>query len=93
MIAARAIAASGVALQGDIILTSVAGETGQAPVDEFKGLRYEGKGFGTSYLVEHGTRADFALVAETTDFARVWFNTGANYYKVTLRGANMYTRG
>ena len=91
MIAARAIAASGFPLRGDVILTSVAGETGQAPVDEFKGLRYEGKGFGSSYLVQHGVRADFALVAETTDFARVWFNTGANYYKVTLRGENMYT--
>lgn len=91
MIAGRALQRSAAPLGSDILLTSVAGETGQAPVDEFRGLRYEGKGFGSSYLVSHGVRADYALVAETTDFAMCWYNTGAAYYKVTLRGKNMYT--
>jgi acetylornithine deacetylase/succinyl-diaminopimelate desuccinylase-like protein len=91
MVAGRAIMDAGVPLRGDVILTSVAGETGQAPVDEYKGLRFEGKGFGSSYLVQHGVRADFALVAETTDFALCWYNCGAIYYKVTVRGQNMYT--
>jgi hypothetical protein len=80
-----------VPLGADILLTSVAGETGQAPVDEYRGLQYEGKGFGSSYLVSHGVRADYALVAETTDYAMCWYNAGAAYYKLTLRGRNMYT--
>lgn len=91
MVAGRALQQSGVRLGGDVLLTSVVGETGQAPVDEYQGLRYEGKGFGTTYMVEHGVRADYALVAETTDNSLCWYNCGANYYKVTLRGRNMYT--
>lgn len=91
MIAGRALAAHAGPLPGRVVFTSVAGETGQAPVDEYQGLRYEGKGFGSSFLVEHGVVGDYALVAETTDFASCWFNCGAAYYKVTLRGSNMYT--
>ncbi len=91
MIAARAIRDAGVTLQGDLLLTSVAGETGSAPVDEYRGMAYEGKGLGTQYLVDHGVRADYAIVAETTDFAPCWHNTGAVYAKVVLRGRNMYT--
>jgi acetylornithine deacetylase/succinyl-diaminopimelate desuccinylase-like protein len=91
MIAGRALRDAGVSLRGDVILTSVAGETGAAPVDEFEGVDYEGKGFGSSYLVRHGVRGDYALVAETTDFGLCWFNCGAAYYKITLRGRNMYT--
>ncbi len=91
MIAGRAIAQSGVQLKGDLLLKSAAGETGAAPTDEYRGLRYEGKGFGTSYLVDHGYRADYAVIAETTDFAASWIQCGAAYYKVTLRGQNMYT--
>ena len=91
MIAGRAIAESGVQLKGDLLLKSAAGETGAAPVDEYRGLQYEGKGFGTSYLVEHGYRADYAVIAETTDFAASWIQCGAAYYKITLRGRNMYT--
>ncbi|MQA81423.1 MAG: peptidase dimerization domain-containing protein [Streptosporangiales bacterium] len=91
MVAARAIQQVGIPLQGDLVLTSVAGETGQAPVDEYQGLAYEGKGFGSTYLVDHGVRADYALVSETSDFTPCWYHCGANYYKVTLRGRNMYT--
>lgn len=91
MLSTRAIKEAGIVLPGNLVLTSVVGETGQAPVDEYRGLRYEGKGFGSSYLVEHGVRADYALVSETTDFAPCWYHCGANYYKVTLRGQNMYT--
>lgn len=91
MIAARAIKRAGVVLPGDVILTSVAGETGAAPVDEYEGIAYQGKGLGTQFLIDHGVRADFGLVAETTDFVPCWHNTGAVYCKVTLRGRNMYT--
>ena len=91
MIAGRAIAESDAHLRGDLLLKSAAGETGAAPTDEYRGLRYEGKGFGTSYLVDHGYRADYAVIAETTDFAASWIQCGAAYYKITLRGKNMYT--
>jgi acetylornithine deacetylase/succinyl-diaminopimelate desuccinylase-like protein len=91
MVAGRALARAGTPLRGDVLLTSVAGETGHAPVDEYQGERYEGKGYGSSALVRAGIRADYALVAETTNFAMSWFTCGATYYKVTLRGRNMYT--
>lgn len=91
MIAAKALHEAEVPLLRDVVFTSVAGETGQAPVDEYEGMRYEGKGMGTDYLLRHGLRGDFALVAETTDFAMCWHNCGAIYYKVTIRGRNMYT--
>lgn len=91
MVAGRALAEAAAPLGGDVLLTSVAGETGHAPVDEYQGERYEGKGYGSSALVRQGIRADYALVAETTNFAMSWFTCGATYYKVTLRGRNMYT--
>jgi acetylornithine deacetylase/succinyl-diaminopimelate desuccinylase-like protein len=91
MIAGRALRDSGIGLRGDVVLTSVAGETGAAPVDEYEGVAYEGKGFGSSYALRHGARADYALVAETTNLGMCWYNLGAAYYKVTLRGRNMYT--
>ncbi len=91
MIAGRAISEVGVPLKGDLLLKSAAGETGAAPVDEYQGMRYESKGFGTSYLVQHGYGADYAVIAETTDFSASWHQCGATYFKVTSRGRNMYT--
>lgn len=91
MIMARAIHRSGIELAGQILTISSPGETGAAPVDEFKGSKYVGKGFGTSYLTDHGYRADFAIIAETTDFAASWIQTGAMYLKIIFRGKNMYT--
>ena len=91
MVMAKALHDAGAGLGGDVILTSVVGETGMAPVDEYQGLNYEGKGFGTRHLVDHGVRADYALVAETTAWSMSWIECGAVYLKVTLRGRNMYT--
>lgn len=91
MIVGRAIQQAGAHLQGDILLKSAAGETGAAPVDEYQGMRYESKGFGTTWLVEHGYTADYAIIAETTDFSASWVQCGATYFKVTCRGRNMYT--
>ena len=58
--------------------------------DFVKGIR-EGKGFGSRHLVAHGVRADYALVAETTDFGLSWFACGACYLKVSVPGVNQYT--
>lgn len=91
MIAGRAIQQAGAPLRGDLLLKSAAGETGASPVDEYQGMRYESKGVGTSWLVDHGYRADYAVIAETTDFSASWVQCGATYFKVTCRGRNMYT--
>lgn len=91
MVAGKALKDLNVPLAGDVILTSVIGETGQAPVDEYQGTTYEGKGYGSRFLVDHGVRADYALVAEATNFGMSWVECGACYIKITLRGRNMYT--
>ena len=91
MIMARAIHRSGIDIAGQILTISSPGETGAAPVDEFTGSKYVGKGFGTSFLTDHGYRADYAVIAETTDFAASWIQCGAIYLKIIFRGKNMYT--
>lgn len=64
MVMAKALQGAGAQLGGDVILTSVVGETGMAPVDEYQGLNYEGKGFGTRHLVDHGNSPRQVLVDE-----------------------------
>ncbi|MCU1260046.1 MAG: hypothetical protein JWO80_2931 [Bryobacterales bacterium] len=91
MITLKALRDSGVSLPGDVIFTGVAGETGASPVDEYQGVTYEGKGFGSRHLVSHGVRADYALVAETTDFGISWLACGACYFKISVAGLNQYT--
>src|SRR5206468_1266760 len=68
-----------------------AGETGSAPVDEYQGANYDGKGFGSRFLVSHGVRADYALIAATTDFVLSWIACGPCYFKVVVPGRNIYT--
>lgn len=91
MLVGKAFKDLNVPLAGDVILTSAIGETGQAPVDEYQGPTYEGKGYGSRFMVDHGIRADYALVAEATNFGMSWVECGACYMKITLRGRNMYT--
>ena len=91
MITLKALRDSGIRLRGDVIFTAVAGETGSAPVDEYQGANYDGKGFGSRFLVSHGVRADYALIAETTDFGLSWIACGACYFKVVVPGRNIYT--
>jgi len=91
MIAAKAIKESGVRLKGDLFLTTVVGEIGMAPVDEFQGTQYLGKGLGSRHLVNHGVVADYVLVAEATDFGITWAEAGVTYVKITLQGEAIYT--
>lgn len=91
MIATKAIKQSGIAFAGDIIMTMVVGEIGMGPIDEFRGAKYVGKGFGSRHAVTHGINADYALVAETTDFGVTWIEAGAAYFKITLEGRGVYT--
>lgn len=91
MIATKAIKKSGVPLAGDIVMTMVVGEIGMGPVDEFRGAKYVGKGYGSRHAVAHGINGDFALIAETTDFGVTWIEAGAAYFKISLEGKSFYT--
>lgn len=91
MIATKAIKDANITIRGDIIMTMVVGEIGMAPIDEFQGPRYIGKGYGSRHAVAHGIMGDFALVAESTDFGVTWIEAGAAYFKVTLHGTGYYT--
>src|SRR5437667_11757481 len=89
MITLKALRDSGIRLRGDVTFTAVAGETGSAPVDEYQGANYAGKGFGSRFLVSHGMRADYALIAETTDFGTSWIAWWRLYLQVVVRGRNI----
>jgi acetylornithine deacetylase/succinyl-diaminopimelate desuccinylase-like protein len=51
MMAVKAIKESGVGLAGDLLLTMVVGEIGNAPIDEFQGPQYLGKGLGSRHQI------------------------------------------
>jgi acetylornithine deacetylase/succinyl-diaminopimelate desuccinylase-like protein len=88
LVAAKAVARSGVDLLGDLVVTGVCGEIGQEPVDEFAAPEYLSKEVGTRYLVTHGVIGDFAVVAEATDFGVTWVEAGKAFFKVTVLGGN-----
>lgn len=81
--AARAVAESGIALRGDVILAPVCGE--------------EDGGLGTFGLLRHGVRADMSIVPEPTELNIVPGNGGALTFRITVRGlaahASMRTSG
>jgi acetylornithine deacetylase len=70
--AVAGIQQSGIRLQGDVFLESV--------VDEETG------GPGTSQTVEHGYRADAAIVVEPTDFVIQPVEGGLEWLRVVVRG-------
>jgi acetylornithine deacetylase/succinyl-diaminopimelate desuccinylase-like protein len=88
LLAAKAIKDSGVSLQGDLLLMAVVGEIGVEPVDEFQPPEYIAKEAGTRYAITHGGVADFALVAEGTDFGIVGVEAGKAFFKVTVFGSD-----
>jgi acetylornithine deacetylase len=81
--AVRAIADSGIALRGDVILAPVSGE--------------EDGGLGTFALLRHGVRADMCIVPEPTELCIVPGNGGALTFRLTVHGlaahASMRTSG
>jgi acetylornithine deacetylase len=72
IVAIEAIQRAGIRLQGDVLLESV--------VDE------EAGGPGTSQTVEHGYRADAAIVVEPTDFVVQPVEGGLEWLRVVVRG-------
>lgn len=91
MIALCAIKRSGIELKGDLTLTAVAFETGAPSVDQQQGINFPGEGFGTKWVVDRGVVADYALVGETSGFGIVQAECGAGWYKVRVRGREVYT--
>lgn len=92
MIAAKAIKESGVELMGDLLLTHVVGEIDQEPVDEFQGHDFLAEDIGARYMISHGALADFALVAEATEFKPGWVEAGKVFLKITVAaGPSRYT--
>jgi acetylornithine deacetylase/succinyl-diaminopimelate desuccinylase-like protein len=93
LLAAKAIKDSGITLKGDLLLMAVVGEIGVEPVDEFQPPQYIAKEAGSRYAITHGGVADFALVAEGTDFGIVGVEAGKAFYKITVFGndAPIYT--
>ena len=86
LLAAKAIKDSGAKLKGDLLLMAVVGEIGVEPVDEFQPPDYIAKEAGTRYAITHGGVADYALVAEGTDFGIVGVEAGKAFFKVTVFG-------
>jgi acetylornithine deacetylase/succinyl-diaminopimelate desuccinylase-like protein len=91
MIAMSALKRAGVQLKGDLTLTAVASETGNPSIDEFQGIDFPGEGFGTKWLVDRGAVADYALVGETSGFGIVQAECGAAWFKIRVKGREVYT--
>lgn len=92
MIAVKALKKAGIKLRGDILMAAVIGEIGYEPVDEFIGLEYVGKDFGTRYLLTHGGSSDLAIVAESTNFKAGWVEAGKAFFKIIVQaGPSRYT--
>jgi len=91
MIAMRAIKQSGIKLKGDLTLTAVAFETGAPSVGKQQGINFPGEGFGSKWAVDRGVVADYALVGETSGFGIVQAECGAAWFKVRVKGREVYT--
>jgi acetylornithine deacetylase/succinyl-diaminopimelate desuccinylase-like protein len=91
LVAAKAIKKAGIPLKGDLILTAVSGEIEWEPADEFQPPQHLSHEVGTRYLVTHGIIADYALVAENTQFQFGPLEAGRAVFKVTLlAGPSLY---
>lgn len=84
--ACKALKDAGVPLLGDVVLTSVVGEIGLEPVDEFQPPKYVAKEAGARYVVNRGVTADYAVVAEGTSFNLCWVEAGKAFFKVSVHG-------
>jgi acetylornithine deacetylase/succinyl-diaminopimelate desuccinylase-like protein len=90
LLAAKAVKKTGKTLRGDLLLSAVPGEIGYEAVDEFESPQYLSKEAGTRYLIQHGGVADFAMVAEGTDFRYAGIEAGKAFFKITVHGAPQF---
>jgi acetylornithine deacetylase/succinyl-diaminopimelate desuccinylase-like protein len=90
LMAAKAIKSAGIELKGDLLVSAVPGEIGMEPVDEFQAPKYLSKEVGARFLVQHGGVADYALIAEGTDFKAAWIEAGKAFFKITVHGDKQF---
>lgn len=89
--AVLALERAGVSLSGDVRLTGSVGEISGTTVGEYDDReRYAGSGLGTRHLVDSGVTADYALVAECTDFSVARMECGVVWFEITLAGSSTY---
>jgi acetylornithine deacetylase/succinyl-diaminopimelate desuccinylase-like protein len=91
IMAMAGIKKAGFQLKGDLTLTAVAFETGNPSVDRQQGISFPGEGFGTKWAVDRGVVADYALVGETSGFGIVQAECGAAWFKIRVKGREVYT--
>lgn len=93
--AIHTISKLGVKLQGDLIMTGVAGESEKAPVEgalrSYRGARYQGSGFGSRYLLTHYPLPDYVVVCEPTSCYVVNAQAGYYFIKITVKGRAAYS--
>src|SRR4029453_15083399 len=82
---------AGIRLKGDLTLTAVAFETGNPSVDQHQGIEFPGEGCGRKWVAAGGVVADYALVGETSGFGIVQAECGAAWFKVRVKGREVYT--
>ena len=86
--AVRCILSAGVPLQGDVILAFAGGGM---PVVPRRGEARQNHGLssGVTYMIHHGTTADFAIICKP-GWAAAWEEVGLCWFKVTVRGQMGY---
>jgi acetylornithine deacetylase/succinyl-diaminopimelate desuccinylase-like protein len=89
-LALYALKASGVILEGDVVVAGVAGEIGRGQVGRYTGPGTRGKGEGTRFLIHAGVWTDYAIVCEPSNWTVSWALPGAAYFRVTTRGVAGY---
>ena len=89
--AAEAIKASGIELNGDLLVACVAGEIEKSQVDKYQGQLYRGGVCGTWYAITHGAIADFAVVGEPSGMTVMRAHGGYVWTRITLVGDPKHT--
>ena len=89
--AVEAIKASGIELNGDLVVACVAGEIEKSQVDKYQGQLYRGGVCGTWYAITHGAIADFAVVGEPSGMTVMRAHGGYVWTRITLVGDPKHT--
>jgi acetylornithine deacetylase/succinyl-diaminopimelate desuccinylase-like protein len=84
--AAEAVHRAGVPLQGDLLVGLGAGgmPTNKRPTDRVQRWN-TGQGNGASFMLEHGVRGDFAVIAKP-GWSVAWEEVGLCWFKVQVHG-------
>ena len=90
--AVKALQRAGVQLAADIIIAAVVGEIEKTQwSDDFVGKQYRGYGYGTHYLVNHGTLPDMCILGEPTDMQLVLGHYGSLWVRISTKGLYVHT--